>query len=316
MPLVYADGGFDFLALPPKEVVSFLEEYGYPVEDATSWRPETSDLEAAAVSTELGQRPQLGIQITGHVEVQGQIWYALSCSLTLPSSSSSAAIAPPPPPPAQPPATPATDEPLGSTATSTSELSSPGNLDVEARAIQCSRNPPAPIAAAGAPTTVEAAPVMLQWRAKRKLSHLLECLHDPVKRELGASYAQHFGSTPFMRFRGLFGGTTERLGNWLGALSLCLNEGHLSPRLSATLLQFLEPPAPGSATPPKEATPFSDFARVAEAHDKGASQTAAADAQAAIAIRTSEDTKKAMGHMSAWWWWLLPVGDSVRGQHA
>jgi len=82
----------------------------------------------------------------------------------------------------------------------------------------------------------------LKWRSPRRLHHLRENLHDPVKAELGDQYAQHFAATPFAS-HGAPKGTTAKLAAWLGTLAELTNNRALTPRLVARSLVFFRGPA-------------------------------------------------------------------------
>lgn len=79
------------------------------------------------------------------------------------------------------------------------------------------------------------------WVVERRLAHLRAMLHDPVKRDLGKAYAQHFGKVHFARRTGP-PGTTARLEEWLTILAKLINHGELSPVRVAAILRFLETP--------------------------------------------------------------------------
>mmetsp|Transcript_3737 Transcript_3737/g.9674 ORF Transcript_3737/g.9674 Transcript_3737/m.9674 type:complete len:224 (-) Transcript_3737:177-848(-) len=86
----------------------------------------------------------------------------------------------------------------------------------------------------------------VRWHAPRRLVHLREGLHGPLKKALGrARYAQRFAGSRFAS-RGGFPGTTARLRGWLEALSVCINTGGCSPSQVAFILRFLDPPEPSS----------------------------------------------------------------------
>jgi len=79
------------------------------------------------------------------------------------------------------------------------------------------------------------------WVVERRLAHLRAMLHDPVKRDLGKAYSQHFGKVHFARRTGP-PGTTARLEEWLAILAKLINHGELSPVRVAAILRFLEAP--------------------------------------------------------------------------
>jgi len=86
-----------------------------------------------------------------------------------------------------------------------------------------------------------------RWQVERRLAHLRACLHDPVRRELGKDYGQHFKNAHFAHRTGP-PGTTARLEAWLSALAKVINGGKASPSLVATTLRFLEAPDLAEAT--------------------------------------------------------------------
>lgn len=95
----------------------------------------------------------------------------------------------------------------------------------------------------------------LAWPVQKRLTQLREELHDIVKDGLGKSYADLFAQAPFAR-RGGVAGTTGRLQTWLEILASCINEHSAPPSLVATVLRFLDTPAPpkpnkGPASPQK-----------------------------------------------------------------
>jgi len=79
------------------------------------------------------------------------------------------------------------------------------------------------------------------WVVERRLAHLRAMLHNPVKRDLGKAYSQHFGKVHFARRTGP-PGTTARLEEWLAILAKLINHGELSPVRVAAILRFLETP--------------------------------------------------------------------------
>jgi len=82
---------------------------------------------------------------------------------------------------------------------------------------------------------------VLLWATIRRLVHLREGVHDPVKKELQSRYDNFFGKTPFAHHTGP-SGTTERLGSWLDSLSKCINGGVLSPYLVVAVFRALDGP--------------------------------------------------------------------------
>lgn len=94
------------------------------------------------------------------------------------------------------------------------------------------------------PAGFREAELELRWRAPRRLLHLRESLHDPLKLTLGTSYTSLFGSAPFAR-AGAPPGTTARLAAWLNKLAQLINKEALpAGLLSRTLLFFHGPPLP------------------------------------------------------------------------
>eukprot|EP00927_Polykrikos_kofoidii_P062091 TRINITY_DN56914_c0_g1_i1.p1 TRINITY_DN56914_c0_g1~~TRINITY_DN56914_c0_g1_i1.p1 ORF type:complete len:362 (-),score=25.81 TRINITY_DN56914_c0_g1_i1:172-1185(-) len=118
----------------------------------------------------------------------------------------------------------------------------------------------------------------VKWQPKRRLTHLRSGLHDPVKREFGASaYEKCFRNTPFDD-RG-FTTSLNRLGAWLGSLAACINSGEAPPRIVALALQFLEVPVLG-APPPLAHSDIGDFLDATEAAT-----------EAAVALKKAGDTR-------------------------
>jgi len=87
-------------------------------------------------------------------------------------------------------------------------------------------------------------PKAVAWEVRRRLSHLRQDVHDVVKKSLGErAYLHWFSSTPFAYHGGL-PGTTARLSAWLGRLADVINEGGLTPRMVARVLNYIEAPSP------------------------------------------------------------------------
>lgn len=80
-----------------------------------------------------------------------------------------------------------------------------------------------------------------RWRVRRRLSQLRECLHEGVRRELGAAYERLFEGSTFAR-RGGLPGTTARLHAWCVVLAEAINTGCAPPALVALTLEFLHAP--------------------------------------------------------------------------
>mmetsp|Transcript_69072 Transcript_69072/g.123014 ORF Transcript_69072/g.123014 Transcript_69072/m.123014 type:complete len:305 (-) Transcript_69072:67-981(-) len=82
----------------------------------------------------------------------------------------------------------------------------------------------------------------LNWCARRRLAHLREGLHDPVKQMLGvAVYKNHFGGAPFAHGYAV-PGTTSRLNSWCRRLADALNSAAIPPSMTATVLRTLSVP--------------------------------------------------------------------------
>lgn len=121
------------------------------------------------------------------------------------------------------------------------------------------------------------------WQVQHRLAHLRDQLHDRVKKDLGKSYAQHFGDAPFAK-KGGFSGTTERLQKWLQALGSCITQGDAPPALVAHVMEFMEAPPP-------------DFGPQASSPASAAAEPAAGDsapgAAASTALEASVDEASA-----------------------
>jgi len=83
----------------------------------------------------------------------------------------------------------------------------------------------------------------VSWRAPRRLTHLRNGLHDPVKEKLGDTYVDLFGAAHFAHHGGI-AGTTDRLQGWLSMLANNINEGQVSPDIVALVLEFFQTPDP------------------------------------------------------------------------
>eukprot|EP00933_Yihiella_yeosuensis_P049402 TRINITY_DN4626_c1_g6_i1.p1 TRINITY_DN4626_c1_g6~~TRINITY_DN4626_c1_g6_i1.p1 ORF type:complete len:282 (+),score=51.49 TRINITY_DN4626_c1_g6_i1:25-870(+) len=81
------------------------------------------------------------------------------------------------------------------------------------------------------------------WTCRKRLCHIREGLHDPVKEVLAEAYSDNFGDTPFARHGGL-PGTTARLGAWLAVLGCCMSKGVIPETCCAEVLRFLDAPVP------------------------------------------------------------------------
>merc|ERR1712098_571582 len=99
-----------------------------------------------------------------------------------------------------------------------------------------------------------------EWEVERRLLHVRQFLHDPVKLSLGGRYSEHFAHACFASHGGI-PGTTSLLRDWHRALATCINKGFAQPTLVALVHRFLETPevvsiADGShEQPPLEAEP-------------------------------------------------------------
>jgi len=84
----------------------------------------------------------------------------------------------------------------------------------------------------------------LDWLAPRRLAHLRQHLHDPIKNTLGPdAYGRVFDGASFAHRLGL-PGTTAQLHRWCNALVDCINTRTAPPLIVATTLHFLEAPVP------------------------------------------------------------------------
>mmetsp|Transcript_63055 Transcript_63055/g.118000 ORF Transcript_63055/g.118000 Transcript_63055/m.118000 type:complete len:230 (+) Transcript_63055:48-737(+) len=81
-----------------------------------------------------------------------------------------------------------------------------------------------------------------EWRCYRRLAHLRQGLHDPVKDVLGPAYAESFSAAPFAGLGGR-SGTTARLRSWCQRLCRCINDAEVPPVVAAITLQLLAAPA-------------------------------------------------------------------------
>ncbi|CAJ1409634.1 unnamed protein product [Effrenium voratum] len=85
-----------------------------------------------------------------------------------------------------------------------------------------------------------------EWRCYRRLAHLRQGLHDPIKELLGTAYSKHFGDSPFAS-HGAPLGTTARLRSWCQTLCRCINCCDLPPATAAIALHLLGAPVKDSA---------------------------------------------------------------------
>lgn len=79
----------------------------------------------------------------------------------------------------------------------------------------------------------------VQWQVGRRLRHLRDLWHNPIKTDCGESYKQLFGSTPFAHTGGRRG-TTARLDAWCARVAATINAGQVSPAVVALTLHFVE----------------------------------------------------------------------------
>jgi len=139
-----------------------------------------------------------------------------------------------------------------------------------------------------------------KWVAARRLGHLREGLHDPVKQELRGDYKKLFDGVHFAH-KVAVKGTTGRLDTWCKKLASCLNAKSAPPMVAAFVLRILLPEdfdsdevarAAASASTPKpasdeakadgaEADPRNPFA-METAHEQGSPQRAGVGAGASL----------------------------------
>jgi len=79
------------------------------------------------------------------------------------------------------------------------------------------------------------------WQAARRLAHLREGLHDPLKRSLGSSYQTYFCGVHFARHLRP-AGTTARLDTWCRRLAYCITSKLAPPEIAAAMLRVLGAP--------------------------------------------------------------------------
>lgn len=87
------------------------------------------------------------------------------------------------------------------------------------------------------------------WKVARRLAHLREGLHDPVKHALGSSYQTYFTGVHFAHHLRP-SGTTSRLDAWFRRLAHCISSKLVPPEIAAATLRVLGAP---SLTEPGEA---------------------------------------------------------------
>lgn len=82
----------------------------------------------------------------------------------------------------------------------------------------------------------------VKWATLRRLKHLREGLHDPIKVSLGDhDYKEYFGQTPFAH-KGGPPGTSKRLSAWFESLAHAVNAGVLSPMTVSKIARVLDGP--------------------------------------------------------------------------
>jgi len=82
----------------------------------------------------------------------------------------------------------------------------------------------------------------VKWATLRRLKHLREGLHDPIKVSLGDhDYKEYFGQTPFAHTGGP-PGTSKRLSAWFESLAHAVNAGVLSPMTVCKIARVLDGP--------------------------------------------------------------------------
>mmetsp|Transcript_93102 Transcript_93102/g.216365 ORF Transcript_93102/g.216365 Transcript_93102/m.216365 type:complete len:291 (-) Transcript_93102:216-1088(-) len=83
---------------------------------------------------------------------------------------------------------------------------------------------------------------MYTWRVARRLAHLREGLHDPLRCSLGSSYQTYFCGVHFAHHLRP-SGTTARLNAWCHRLADCLNSRLVPPEIAAAVLRVLGVPS-------------------------------------------------------------------------
>mmetsp|Transcript_102409 Transcript_102409/g.319027 ORF Transcript_102409/g.319027 Transcript_102409/m.319027 type:complete len:360 (-) Transcript_102409:134-1213(-) len=79
------------------------------------------------------------------------------------------------------------------------------------------------------------------WKVSRRLAHLREGLHDPLKRALGSSYQTYFSGVHFAHHLRP-SGTTSRLDSWCRRLAHCITAKLAPPEIAAAALRVLAAP--------------------------------------------------------------------------
>mmetsp|Transcript_106097 Transcript_106097/g.310188 ORF Transcript_106097/g.310188 Transcript_106097/m.310188 type:complete len:328 (+) Transcript_106097:128-1111(+) len=80
------------------------------------------------------------------------------------------------------------------------------------------------------------------WKVARRLAHLREGLHDPLKRALGSSYQTYFCGVHFAHHLRP-AGTTARLDAWCSRLAHCITAKLAPPEIAAVTLRVLDAPS-------------------------------------------------------------------------
>lgn len=81
-----------------------------------------------------------------------------------------------------------------------------------------------------------------EWHTRKRLVHLREILHDPVKLYIGEEeYDGYFAQTRFPS-RGGWPGTTARLVSWFSTLTRLISAGELSIQVKTLVLRFIDAP--------------------------------------------------------------------------
>eukprot|EP00927_Polykrikos_kofoidii_P050446 TRINITY_DN44362_c0_g1_i1.p1 TRINITY_DN44362_c0_g1~~TRINITY_DN44362_c0_g1_i1.p1 ORF type:complete len:357 (-),score=28.19 TRINITY_DN44362_c0_g1_i1:131-1132(-) len=328
MPIVFGSQGFEYEPLRREGVVPLLEGYGYQPLDDHRWRTlstptspigngvgkpcgdysetvvgtaamtavphedhlhathpidstspspraacaivaQCADLTQATTARRL-QRPRIDAQVLRHVEMGDHTWYVLACFLRPAEESTS--------------------------------------FEVNGSIVDATIEPPTEDATWLKSQAQSLDAVFLQWKAKRRLSHLRTHLYDVVRLEFGeTAYAQHFANAPFA-LRGGVPGTSKRLNSWLAALCACINCGAAPPRIVSMFLLFLEPPLGGAEPEVDEESDYAEFSRASAAaretidlnrSNSGTLQDSSRSTSTSSVI--SNDTT-----VTRWWWMPLP----------
>mmetsp|Transcript_11400 Transcript_11400/g.23131 ORF Transcript_11400/g.23131 Transcript_11400/m.23131 type:complete len:250 (+) Transcript_11400:65-814(+) len=148
----------------------------------------------------------------------------------------------------------------------------------------------------------------VEWRVKRRMRHLRQGLHDPVKAICGKAYAKVFQGAHFA-FHTSMPGTTDRLNHWLEVLATSIDVGDVAPSIAALVLHFLEPPGPGDEAQDPNDTDYSDLARLSAAArpDNGTPDPEAPPSLSRESTVSSLYSEMKSKTYSRWYWWLMPV---------